>query len=264
LGVKNRHYFLYLIGSIIFNSKLPIVSPIWTACYYPSRIYLERTKGEDYTRIMKYGRCRTNLSYSHATAFTFFLAGFFLLTAAADPAWADPDVYASLPDDTRVIQYDTGDLDGDSREELAVLFTSGENVRLALFRAHSGYWSPWWRDKDLISKKNGSTVHSVELADTNGDGIDEILVYYLTPGDRAMAARILAVENGQRDRPSAKILLEDMTSPPGYPLLGTENGSASVTFMKIPLSSGDIGYRRVYCWEEDRFERCVEVPWIKP
>lgn len=213
---------------------------------------------------MKLHRHQTGLSSSHTPCCTFFLLSILVLAATSEQVWANPDVYASLPDDTRVIQYDTGDLDGDLREELAVLFTSREKVRLALFSAPSGYWSLWWENTDLIDRERGTTAHSVELADTNGDGRDEILIYYLTLDNKAMVARILAMETGEPDHPSARILLEEMTSPPGYPLLGTENGSPSVTFMNMPLQKGDTGYRRVYCWDGDRFEQCVEVPWQKP
>ena len=103
----------------------------------------------------------------------------------------------------------------------------------------------------------------MELADTNGDGIDEILAYSMTPGKTAMVTRILSVvENGDGSS-VLKTLLEDRTSPPGYPLLGSEEQKPSVTFLQMASKDKD-GLRRVYCWDGSRFEKCVEVVWKKP
>jgi hypothetical protein len=45
--------------------------------------------------------------------------------------------------------------------------------------------------------------------------------------------------------------------------LGTEGQTFSVTFMRMATRERS-GYRRVYCWNKKRFEKCVEVEWKKP
>jgi len=196
-----------------------------------------------------------------AVPLIFFLLTFPVLDWMTGSAMANPDVYASLPSDTRVIQYGLGDLDGDSREELAVLYSSRGLTRLALFESRSGRWSRWGKDIGPAAEKNGAAARSVELLDINGDGKEEIIIYYLTAGSRAMEARILAFRTGKSNGPRAVVLLEDQVSPPGYPLFGTEDGKPCVTFLKMSSELGESGHRRVYCWEGDRFEKCVEVPW---
>jgi hypothetical protein len=104
----------------------------------------------------------------------------------------------------------------------------------------------------------------MELADVNGDGDDEILTYYLTGNGGGMATRIIELDTTDPDHPAAGVLLEDTIVPPGYPLFGSENGVPSVTFLKIPLRRSDSGHRRVYCWDGDRFEKCLEIPWEYP
>jgi len=182
----------------------------------------------------------------------------------AGPLQANPDVYAALPADTRVIQYGLGDLDGDLLDELAVLYTSGGAVNLALFKAEKGRWSLWWKDSALLSGMDGASPSSVELADVNGDGRSEILFYFLTGGGSGMASRILAIDTAGPGSLATEVLLEDTTVPPGYPLFGSEDGVPSITFLRMPLVKGDTGYRRVYCWDGKRFEKCVEVKWDKP
>ena len=199
-----------------------------------------------------------------ANPFILFPLVILALTVLPDSARGNPDVYAALPEDARVIQYGLGDADGDSRQELAVFYTTGGEVRLTLFQAESGHWLPWWEDDGSLAGLEGSSPSSVEMVDVNGDGQDEVLTYYLTENSTAMVARILTLDTGDPGSPVADILLEDMTSPPGYPLFGTENGSPSVTFLKMPLENGDIGHQRVYCWDGNRFEKCVEVPWHRP
>ena len=226
--------------------------------------FLERISDEGYTFFMVCSRFVKSLFPSHVIPLTFFLVTFPILTGMAGSAKANPDVYASLPVDTRVIQYGLGDLDGDSREELAVLFSSRGLTQLALFKARSGHWSRWGNDIGPVAGKNGAAARSVELRDTNGDGKDEIIIYYLTAGDGAMEARIMAVRPGKSNSPQAAVLLEDKVFPPGYPLFGTEDGKPCVTFLKMPSENRGDGHRRVYCWEGDRFDKRVEIPWKTP
>jgi len=176
---------------------------------------------------------------------------------------ANPDVYGVLPADIRVLQFSLADFDGDTREELAVLYTTADETRLTLFREDSGHWSRWWDDNGAINGQDGSAPRSLETVDTNGDGKAEMLTYYLTEENTAMAARILALDDQDPANPAFSVILEDMTAPPGYPLLGTEGQSPSVTFMRM-ASEEKNGYRRVYCWDGDAFEKCKEVVWKVP
>ncbi|UCF89355.1 MAG: hypothetical protein JSV70_03710, partial [bacterium] len=193
------------------------------------------------------------------------VALFALLLGAALPAGshANSDVYSALPGDTRILQYGLADFEGDAVKELAVLYTTAGQARLTFFRGESGRWSRWWDDEGVIDGQDGETVRSLEAADTNGDGRDEVLLYYLTKGNAAMKARILMMGDGDGNNPVFDVILEDMTAPPGYPLLGTEGQAVSVTFMKM-ASGEDDGYRRVYCWDGEAFEVCKEVVWEKP
>ncbi|MCK5351182.1 VCBS repeat-containing protein [bacterium] len=176
---------------------------------------------------------------------------------------ANPDVYSVLPADTRILQYSLADFDGDAREELAVLYQTADETRLTLFREDSGRWSRWWDDNGAINRQDGNALRSLETVDTNGDGRAEMLAYYLTEKNTAMAARILALDDQDLANPVFNVILEDMTAPPGYPLLGTEGQAHSVTFMRMASEEGN-GYRRVYCWDGERFEKCLEVEWEVP
>ncbi|MDF1536373.1 MAG: hypothetical protein P1S46_07715 [bacterium] len=186
-----------------------------------------------------------------------------LMLFAADPAIADPDVYAALPPGIRVLQYGLGDMDGDHRKELAVLYSSDDAVRLALFRADSGRWSKWSDGSTPLEREDRARACSMELSDTNGDGKDEILAYYLTPGEAAMVTRILAMERGPDGSPLLRRILEDETIPPGYPILGNEGQDPSVTFLQMGDGNSD-GLRRAYCWNGESFAKCVEVEWKRP
>ena len=190
---------------------------------------------------------------------------FLVILSAVLPAasFANPDVYNVLPEDTRILQYSLADFDGDSREELAVLYTTADETRLTLFKGESGRWSRWWDDNGAINGQDGDAPRSLETVDTNGDGIAEILTYYLTEKNTAMAARILALDGGDLDNPDFNVVLEDVTAPPGYALLGTEGQAYSVTFMRMPSEEVN-GYRRVYCWNGEMFEKCLEVEWKRP
>jgi len=176
---------------------------------------------------------------------------------------ANPDVYSVLPADTRILQYSLADFDGDAREELAVLYQTADETRVTLFREDSGRWSRWWDDNGAINRQDGNALRSLETVDTNGDGRAEMLAYYLTEKNTAMAARILALDDQDLANPVFNVILEDMTAPPGYPLLGTEGQAHSVTFMRMASERGN-GYRRVYCWDGERFEKCLEVEWKVP
>ncbi len=188
---------------------------------------------------------------------------FTTLIALPGSALADPDVYAALPPDISVLQYDLGDINGDHRKELAVLYTSDGSTRLALFRAESGHWSKWTDGNSSLEREDGATARSILLTDTNGDGTDEILAYYLTSGDTAMVTRVLSLDVKGEGPPALRNILEDRTVPPGYPLLGTEGQKPSVTFLQMNNGSGN-GLRRAYCWDGNQFEKCVEVEWKKP
>jgi hypothetical protein len=196
---------------------------------------------------------------------TMIIILFLVILSAALPAasFANPDVYNVLPADTRILQYSLADFDGDSREELAVLYTTADETRLTLFRVESGRWSRWWDDNGAINRQDGDAPRSLETVDTNGDGSAEILTHYLIEGNAAMAARILALDGGDPANPAFNVVLEDVTAPPGYALLGTEGQAFSVTFMRMPSEEGN-GYRRVYCWDGEKFEKCKEVEWEKP
>ena len=196
------------------------------------------------------------------TIFKFLL---FIVLSGVLPAVssANPDVYSVLPADTRILQYSLADFDGDAREELAVLYQTADETRLTLFREDSGRWSRWWDDNGAINRQDGNALRSLETVDTNGDGRAEMLAYYLTEKNTAMAARILALDDQDLANPVFNVILEDMTAPPGYPLLGTEGQAHSVTFMRMASEEGN-GYRRVYCWDGERFEKCLEVEWVKP
>lgn len=177
---------------------------------------------------------------------------------------ADSDVYNVLPADTRVLQYDLADFDGDAVEELAILYTTADETRLTLFRGDSGHWSRWWDDNGAIDREDESTIRSLETGDINGDGRAEILVYYLTEHNMALVTRILSLDDPPDPaNPIFKVILEDATSPPGYPVLGKEGEDFSVTFMRM-ASGSDNGFRRVYCWNGEAFEKCKEVVWELP
>lgn len=186
-----------------------------------------------------------------------------LVPVLPSASYANPDVYSVLPADTRVLTFGLADLDGDKRQELAVLYTTADDTHLTLFREESGRWARWWDDKGIITMKDASTPRSLEAADTNGDGRAEILLYYLAEKNTAMAARILSLDDQDPANPAFRIILQDATSPPGYPLLGTEEDAPSVTFMRMATRKSN-GYRRVYCWNGEAFEVCKEVVWEKP
>lgn len=184
----------------------------------------------------------------------------FILPAASS---ANPDVYSVLPSDTRILQYSLADFDGDTREELAVLYTTADETRLTLFREKAGHWSRWWDDNGVMNRQDGNAPRSLETVDINGDGKAEMLAYYLAEKNTAMATRILALDDQDPASPIFNVILEDITAPPGYPLLGAEGKAFSVTFMRMASEKGN-GYRRVYCWNGEKFEMCKEVEWKKP
>ncbi|UCG39285.1 MAG: hypothetical protein JSV00_03365, partial [bacterium] len=86
------------------------------------------------------------------------------------PSEAHPDVYAVLPGDTQVLSYHVGDVDGDARDELAVLYRSAQRTALALFRGEAGHWRLWWEDGGDLQREDGLQVDSVDFVDTNRDG----------------------------------------------------------------------------------------------
>lgn len=176
---------------------------------------------------------------------------------------ANSDVYDVLPPDTRILQYSLADFDGDNVEELATLYTSDGKTHITLFKGKSGHWFRWWDGDMALELSDGSMPLRLETVDTNGDGRAEILAYYLTGNKGSMTARILTLQDPGSTNPVFEVILEDSTSPPGYPLLGTEGSSSSVTFLRMATEKEN-GYRRVYCWNGTAFEKCKEVPWEKP
>ena len=177
---------------------------------------------------------------------------------------ANPDVYNVLPADTRVLQYTLADFDGDASEELAILYSTADETRLTLFRGDSGHWSRWWDDNGAIDREDGITIRSLETVDINGDDRAEILTYYLVEHDMALATRIFSLDDPPDPaNPIFKVILEDATVPPGYPVLGMEGEKFSVTFMRM-ASESDVGFRRVYCWNGNAFEKCKQIVWELP
>ena len=179
----------------------------------------------------------------------------------ASPAGAHPDVYSALPPDAAVVQYALGDLAGDPAEELAVFFTSAGEARLALFNARAGRWVLLVEGAAPRLVLEAGHPRSLELADANGDGRVEIMTHSLSRRRGSMITRVTALDGAEGGPQSFRVLLEDETFPPGYPLLGTEKGLPGITFLRMPSPESGAGHRRVYCWAEGRFEKCLEVIW---
>jgi hypothetical protein len=240
---------------------MPCCPPAHLQIFQPS--CLERTHREVYTRSMLSGtRTRYMAAPPGMVLYVFVILATLSLVIPAAAA-ADPDIYGVLPSDIRILQYSLADFDGDTIGELAILYTAGGETHITLFRGRQGRWSRWWDDEGAADGQDGNPPRSMETTDTNGDGRAEILLYYLTENNSAMTARILTLENKDTGTPVFEVILEDTTSPPGYPLLGVEEGSYSVTFLRMATEMED-GYRRVYCWEATAFEKCREVVWEKP
>lgn len=193
-----------------------------------------------------------------------------ILTLAGEggPAYGHSDVYASLPEDVEVISYATGDVDGDSLEELALLYLTGGLLRLTLFHASSGRWVRWWDHWQDTADDGGASLHSFAMLDANGDGFPDLAVYLRPASDEILITRLLTFTGAAVDKAGPSVLLEDFTSPPGYPIFGSDQGRPSVTFLNMggerERPSGGAGYRRVYCWDRSEFERCLEVEWAIP
>ena len=192
---------------------------------------------------------------------------FLLLLLVAGSASANPDVYAALPADITVLQYGLGDVDGDSQKELAVLYSTDNKARLALFKAQAGRWTKWSDGSKPLEREDGAGPRTMEITDANGDGADEIIAYYLADGisggEPSMVTRVLSLHINGTGQPELRNILEDRTVPPGYPLLGSEGQKPSVTFLQMSNGKSN-GQRLVYCWNGNSFEKCVEVVWEKP
>lgn len=191
-----------------------------------------------------------------------------LIHAEGRPVLAHSDVYTSLPADTVVTSYLTGDVDGDSVEELVVLYRTDGEVRLTLFHAADGRWVRWWDfGRDAAGGKDAA-LHSFDLVDANRDGSFEVAAYLKPSLKNILITKVLSFAGGESGSPNPTLLLEDFISPPGYPIFGTDNGRASVTFLNMgqgdTMEPDGTGYRRVYCWDSSRFEKCVEVEWEIP
>jgi hypothetical protein len=189
-----------------------------------------------------------------------FLLIFCLAAGQPLAASANDDVYSALPDDIEVIQFMTGDIDGDSVNELGIMYTWRRSPRLSIFRGDSGRWQRWFEVDGTFIHRDGLDVRSFELADATGDGVAELLLYHVDRRRGGMLTTVLTWTASEPD-PGFNPVLEDRTVPAGYPLLGREEDRPAITFLN--MGNGD-GYRRVYCWNGDKFEKCKEVVWRKP
>ncbi|NOY87606.1 MAG: hypothetical protein GXP52_09960 [Deltaproteobacteria bacterium] len=199
--------------------------------------------------------------------FVFFFAATPLFFSV-DAVPANDGVYSLLPPDIEVIQYRLGDIDSDGLKEMGLLFRWKGKVHLTVFRSGNGRWARWWDLAETSSPEKGLSLYSFDMIDSNGDGACEISLYLLAPGGGGMTTRILAFTGTGDNGPHFETILEDVTMPPGYPIYGTEKGNPSVTFLNMGGESVDgtkrPGYRRVYCWNSTRFEKCLEVKWKTP
>jgi len=208
-------------------------------------------------------RTRTEqASFSPAILLFLLLLPTLLWGIVPGTALANSDVYKVLPPDTRVLQYNLADIDGDAVKELAILYRAGGKTHMALFKAKSGRWFRWWDDDGTLELPDGSLPMGFETADVNGNGRAELLTYYLTGNNSSMTTRILALKEADTMDPAFEVILKDATSPPGYPILGIEGSWSSVTFLHMGTDREN-GYRRVYCWNGKAFEKCEEVSWGK-
>lgn len=191
-----------------------------------------------------------------------------IIIALPGRAAANSDVYALLPSDVEVTSYAVGDVDGDSLEELALLYRAGGKQRLSLFHARAGRWVRWWDLPDALSAGGGLTLHSFGLVDATGEGVPEISVHFTSPGGATMVTRVLGFIGSGSGEPRFRVLLEDFTLPAGYPVYGKQDDRPSVTFLNMGGRDAEgkprPGYRRVYCWNAGRFEKCGEVVWEVP
>jgi len=174
-------------------------------------------------------------------------------------ALANQDIYDALPEDVKVKRYIMNDLDGDSMDEIGILYQTEGGLAITIFQAQAGRWKKWW---DLEGSGPGGNLilQSFDLVDVNGDGKGEILVNFITPDRSSMFSQILSLKGARGTEPDFSVLLEDFTNPAGYPVLGDQEGRPSVTFLNMG-SKDRTGYRRVYCWDGSAFEKCVEVPF---
>ncbi len=184
---------------------------------------------------------------------------FFITIFSINNAFANQDIYDALPEDVEVKRYIMNDLDGDSTDEIGILYRTEGGLALTIFQAQAGRWKRWW---DLEGSGPGENLdlQSFDLVDVNGDGSGEILINFITPDRSSMFSRILSLKGARGSDPEVFVLLEDFTSPAGYPVLGDQEGRPSVTFLDMG-SKGRSGYRRVYCWDGSAFEKCMEVPF---
>jgi len=191
-----------------------------------------------------------------------------LIIALPAPSAANNEVYALLPADVEVAHYAVGDVDGDSLDELAVLYRTGGRQALTLFHAREGRWIRWWDLSDTASGRGGLTLHSFDVLDSTGDGIPELSVHFTSPGGATMVIRVLGFYRSDSGEPSFRVLLEDFTLPAGYPVYGSEDSRPSVTFLNMggrdAQGNSLHGYSRVYCWTGTGFEKCGETIWEIP
>ncbi len=182
-----------------------------------------------------------------------------IMTLSTTIALANQDIYDALPEDVEVKRYIMNDLDGDSTDEIGILYRTEGELALTIFHAQAGHWKRWW---DLEGSGSGGNLNlqSFDLVDVNGDGSVEILVNFITPDRNSMLSRVLSLKGARGSEPDVSVLLEDFTSPAGYPVLGDLEGRPSITFLDMG-SRNRSGYRRVYCWDGSAFEKCLEVPF---
>lgn len=191
-----------------------------------------------------------------------------LILIAPGTSGANSEVYALLPGDVEVTAYAVGDVDGDSMEELVLLYRTGGRQLLSLFHAREGHWARWWDLPDTVSARGGLALHSFDVLDSTGDGIPEISAHFTSPGNATMVTRILGFDGTHSPGPDFRILLEDFTLPAGYPVYSRQGDRPSVTFLNMGARDAGgrplAGYSRVYCWTGSGFEKCGETVWEVP
>jgi len=222
----------------------------YTCCMFPARIWIS------HLALIVSFYLRT---FSIVLVFTIICPG---------GSAANSEVYALLPADVEVGSYAVGDVDGDSLEELALLYRTEGKQRLSLFHAREGRWIRWWDLPHTVSAQGGLTLHSFGVLDSTGDGIPEISVHLISPGGATMVTRVLGFDQLDSEEPRFRVLLEDFTLPAGYPVYGKQDDRPSVTFLNMggrdAKGKPRPGYSRVYCWTGTDFEKCGETVWEVP
>ncbi len=217
---------------------------------------IERCPAPNYTKHMDPSQKHFSWPSSHRLLDSILLV-FVITIITITSAFANQDIYNALPEDVEVKRYIMKDLDGDSMDEIGILYQTEGGLALTVFQAQAGRWARWW---DLEGSGGNLNLQSFDLVDVNGNGSGEILINFISPDRSRMFSRVLSLKEIQGSELEVSVLLEDFTSPAGYPVLGDQEGRPSVTFLDMG-SKDKSGHRRVYCWDGSVFEKCLEVPW---